>query len=81
MPTRKVRLGDKEVMAVDVAFEAEKESWSTYLLEDGTTLKFKAVVAEVLRIEGEYGPNGDPVYIVNATPVLSSTSPEQLKRK
>ncbi len=81
MPKRKIKLGDKEVTAQDIAFEAEKENWNVYVLEDGTTLKVKTVLAEVLRVDNEYGPNGDPIYIVNATPVLSSSSPEQLRKK
>jgi hypothetical protein len=81
MSMRKIKLGEKEVLAQEIGFETEKENWNIYLLEDGTTLKVKAVLAEVLRVQGEYAPNGDPIYIINATPVLSSTSPEQLRKK
>jgi hypothetical protein len=34
-----------------------------------------------LRIDGAYAPNGDPVYTINASIVVSSNSPEGLKRK
>jgi len=67
--------------ATIVDFEADKESFSTYILHDGTTLKLKAVLTEVLRIEGLYQPNGDPVYGVQATQVVSVIAPEALRRK
>ncbi len=82
MAKRKVTLpGGQEVMAEEIEFESERENWNTYALHDGTTLKIKAVLAEVLRVEGMYAPNGDPLYIVNASPVVSSHSPENLRRK
>ena len=70
-------------MAEVIEFESGEggERWNSYLLHDGTELKMKAVLAEVLRVEGLYAPNGDPVYTVNASIVLSSNSPEALKRK
>ncbi len=67
-------------MAEEVEFESDRESWNEYALHDGTKLKIKAVLAEVLRVEGMYAPNGDPVYIVNASPVIVTISPDNLKR-
>ncbi len=81
MAKRKVNLGGREVMAEEIEFETEKENWNTYILHDGTTLKMKTVLAGILRVENEYGPTGDPIYIVNASPVVSTTSPEHLKKK
>ncbi len=68
-------------MAEEVEFEAEREGWNIYVLHDGTTLKLKAVLSEVLRVEGEYAPNGDPLYTANATIVVATNAPESLKRK
>jgi hypothetical protein len=82
MPKRKITLGNREVMAEEVEFEAERpEAWNTYILHDGTSLKIKAVLSEVLRVEGEYAPNGDPLYLSNASLVVSTNAPENLKRK
>ena len=69
-------------MAEEIEFESESgEKWNSYILHDGTTLKVKAVVAEVLRVDGQYAPNGDPLYTVNASLVVSSNAPDNLKRK
>jgi len=69
-------------MAEEVEFEAEgAEKWNTYLLQDGTRLKMKAVVSDVLRLEGQYAPNGDPLYTVNTQVVVNTVSPETLKKR
>jgi len=68
-------------MAEEIPFETERESWNTYLLQDGTTMKIKSVLAEVLRVEGMYAPNGDPLYMVNASPVVATVAPDHLKKK
>jgi hypothetical protein len=82
MAKRKINLGGQEFMAEEIEFESESgERWNEYILHDGTKLKVKAVLAEVLRIEGQYAPNGDPLYTVNASLVVSSNAPDTLKRK
>lgn len=81
MTKRKVNLGGQEFMAEEVEFEAESEKWNTYILHDGTQLKLKAVLAEVMRVEGQFTPTGDPLYTVNASIVVSSNSPDTLRKK
>jgi hypothetical protein len=82
MSKRKIKLGDKEFMAEEIQFEPESaEKWNIYILQDGTTLKLKTILADVLRVEGQYAPNGDPMYTVNAQIVVSTSAPENLKKK
>lgn len=82
MAKRNVKLpGGQEFMAETVEFETEKESWNSYVLHDGTELKLKTILAEVLRVDGQYAPNGDPVYVVNASTVVNTNAPESMKRK
>lgn len=78
---RKVNFMGQMVDAVDVDFETERENFSIYILHDGTTLKIKPVLTEVFRIEGAYQPNGDPVYGVNAQPVVAINAAESLRRR
>ncbi len=82
MAKRKVILGGQEFMAEEVEFESEgPEKWNTYILHDGTTLKVKVVLADILRVEGQYAPNGDPIYNLNAQIVAATNAPDNLKRK
>lgn len=69
------------VDATIIDFEAERENFSTYILHDGTALKIKPVLTEVFRVDGQYLPNGDPVYGVNAQQVIAVNAPESLRRK
>jgi len=81
LPKRKINLGGQEFEVDSVEFEAERESWNSYVLHDGTTLRLKAVVSEILRVVGQWAPNGDPVYMVQASNVVVTTVPDNLKKK
>lgn len=82
MPNRrKVHFNGQMHDATIVDFEADKESFSTYILHDGSTLKIKAVLTEVFRIEGVFLPNGDPVYGVQAQQVVAVNAPESLRKQ
>ena len=82
MAKRKIILNGQEFMAEEIEFEPESaEKWNTYALHDGTTLKVKAVLADVLRLEGHYSPNGDPLYTVNAQIVVATSAPDNLRKK
>jgi hypothetical protein len=76
---KKYTFGGREIMGQEVAFETERESWNTYILEDGTTLKIKSVAASIVRLD-EFLPNGDPLYLVNASNVVATDVPDNLKR-
>jgi hypothetical protein len=42
------------------------ERWTEIRLEDGSVLKIKPVVMAVTRIEGQFDPEGNPMYAVRA---------------
>lgn len=69
----------KDKAAVRVDFESTKESWNYYDLEDGTRLKLKTVVTAVVRLEGEYRPTRDPIYLVKSANIVEVEVPEHLK--
>ncbi len=57
------------------------ENWNEYILEDGTVLKLKPVLTEVLRVENEYALDGNPVYFIKAQTVMSVDAPEDQKKQ
>ncbi len=67
-------------MGQEIEFETERESWNSYILEDGTKVKLKAVASSIVRLD-EYLPNGDPMYMVNASNVVATDIPDNLKRQ
>lgn len=62
-----------------VEFEALKESWNEYLLEDGRILRFKAVVSKIIKTD-QIGPDGNPIYFVTSSSVVQVFGPHELKK-
>lgn len=71
---RKINVLGHDVEVAEVAILQGEEKFLYYKLEDGTALKVKNVATSVLRVEGQYLPDGNPIYIVASTPVVSVES-------
>ena len=70
------------VDGVELDVDVSSERWSEYTLSDGTVLRLKQVLVSVIRAEGQYDNDGNPTYVVKASPVLSLVEvPEKLKRR
>jgi len=80
MAKRKLNLGGKEYNAEIIEFETEREGWNSYILQDGTELRLKAVVSEIVRVEGAYSPNGDPLYMVQSSNIVVTNVPDRLRK-
>jgi hypothetical protein len=79
---RKLKLPDgNEVEGTELSFRSSGENWNEYLIDDGTVVRLKLVVTDVLRVDGNYDPLGNPIYLVQSTNVMSVSAPEDLKRK
>ncbi len=79
-PIKQVEYQGKKVQGRSVEFEAKGEHWNHYSLEDGSTLKLKVVLLDVVRLEGVYN-NGNPVYQFAAQQIIGIDAPEELKEK
>ena len=78
----KVKLADgRELDAVELGFQTGGEHWNEYMLDDGSVVKIKLVVTNVVRLEGEYDPNGLPVYLAQSTNVMAVSAPDNLRKK
>jgi len=66
----------------EVDFTNEKEEWNVYKLADGTTLKVKLVLVNVVRSRDKYDPLGNPLYGITSQNVVKVLNvPEKRKRK
>lgn len=78
---RKIRAPDgREIEATVMPFQAGGEHWNEYFLDDGSVLKLKVVVTEVLRLEGEFDPQGNPSYVAQSTNILAVSAPDELMK-
>jgi hypothetical protein len=80
MARKTVMFQGKTVEGESVEFDPVREEWSTYTCQDGTTLRLRSVVTEIIRLD-EYNPQGDPIYMINSQNILRADIPEKLKRK
>lgn len=65
--------------AVEIGFRVSGEHWNEYLVDDGSVVRLKPVVTQILRVEDMRDQNGDPVYIVQSTNVMSVSAPDDLR--
>jgi len=78
---KKIKIGGREVDAELIDVNQTSEKWNEYLLDDGSVVRIKLVLKKVYRIAGQYDPEGNPVYVVESQNILSTNSPDHLKRK
>ncbi len=71
----------RDVEATRVDFRIEREDWNEYQLMDGSHLRLRLVLSEVLRVEGEYDAEGNPVYVAKSGNVLTVRAPDNLKKQ
>lgn len=74
--TKKVlKLFGNDVTVSDVPIKsALNETFAEYELEDGSKLRVKFVASAFLRVEGEYSPDGKPVYLALSAPAVNVLS-------
>jgi len=77
----KIKWQGREVDTLSIPFKSIKEDWNEYDLEDGTTLRMKAVVSDIVRVDGQFDPEGNPLYLVKAGNMVVVNSPDNLKEK
>jgi hypothetical protein len=70
---------EKDAQLIDI--QQSNEHWNNYLLGDGTVLKIKLVATEVWRIENEWDQEGNPVYVIKSSNVVTVNPSEELRKK
>lgn len=67
----KVNYQGREVEGTPTDFLCRKEDFNEYQLTDGKVIKIKMVVTRIIRLEGEKGPDGKPVYMIQSQNVVA----------
>lgn len=81
MAAGKIRgvIGDSEFEGTPIGISESTERWSEAILEDGTVIRYKTVLLEVARVEGQYDRDGNPIYFAKSNTVMSVNAPDNLK--
>jgi len=74
-----VRLGNQELEGEVIPFRGDVEHWNEYLLDDGSVIRMKIVATEMVRVDGHYDGEGNPLYMIGSTNVTHVSSPDNLK--
>lgn len=64
-----------------VPFQTVVENFNEYLLDDGAVMRVKTVLADVVRLDGVYDAEGQPVYMMNYQQVVNLSVPDELRKK
>ncbi len=86
MAERKVKIpvppDNRMVDGSDVPIASSDERWSEYVLEDGAVIRAKVNAVGFVRVDGQYDPEGNPLYAMRSaiTQVIVSV-PDHLRRK
>ncbi len=64
----------------EVGFRSSGENWNEYLADDGTVIRIKLVVTEVLRIDGQYDEQGNPAYLIKSSNVTAVSAPDDMRK-
>lgn len=65
----------------DVPVLESTERWTDVRLEDGSALRIKASILGAVRIQGQFDPEGNPMYALKSNvQMVISEVPERLKR-
>ena len=71
----------RQVDAVPVKFKSIREEWNEYDLDDGSRIRMKTIVSDVVRIPDEYDAENNPIYVIKSTNMVVVSSPDTLKKK
>jgi len=82
MPEDKVTInfGGRRAEASLVEVNQSNERWNEYLLEDGSSMKVKLILKKVLRVDGQYDAEGNPIYVLQSTNISTVNSPKHIRR-
>lgn len=78
---RIVDFGQGPKQVTEVAFRTSAEHWNEYLCDDGTVIRIKLVVTEVLRVDGQYDAQGNPAYFVSSTNVTAVSATQENRKE
>jgi hypothetical protein len=72
-----VKFGAEMVPAEEMDYEPLRETWNEYRVADGSLLRLKVVVSKILRLD-KRNEQGEPIYLINSSNVVSATVPPEL---
>ncbi len=77
----KVQWGNETVDGIDLDFRTLREEWNEYETEDGSRIRVKLVVSEIIRTDRFDHQVDQPVYVVRSGNIVVIKAPDELKEE
>jgi len=77
----KVQFGNDTVDGIDLDFRTLREEWNEYETEDGTRIRVKLVVSEIIRTDRFDHQTDQPMYVVRSGNIVVVKAPDELKEE
>jgi len=68
------------VDGIEVDFKALREEWNEYEASDGSTVRLKVIVTNIVRLKDKFDSVDNPIYVVKSSNVLSTSVSEKSKK-
>ena len=66
---------------VPVSITKSEENWSSYKLSDGTTVRVRPIIVEIVRQKNKYDDKGNPFYTITGGMIHQLKTPSKLRKK
>ena len=76
----KILYEGEECTGTQVPFQPVEEKWNIYEAEDGSTVRMRTIVSEIIRLDA-YKEDGEPLYVVRSHNVVATEVPEELMKR
>ena len=76
----KVPYQGSTVDGIEMDFKTLREEWNEYEISDGSTVRLKVIVTNIVRLKDKFDPVGNPIYLVRSSNVLSISASEKAKK-
>ena len=68
------------VDAEELDFQTMKEEWNEYQISDGSTIRIKLVMTNIVRLLDKRDQEGNPIYVAKTSNVMAVSVPGKLKK-
>lgn len=68
------------IEATIMPYQTGAEYWNEYLVDDGTVIKVKFVATELLKLDGQFDPTGEPMFFLQGQTIVNVSAPDNLRR-
>ncbi|WP_319758139.1 hypothetical protein [uncultured Sphaerochaeta sp.] len=78
-PDGKIKNVLKDAVLMDI--KESNDPWASVTLDDGSVIRYKHPVLKVFKLVDAYDEAGNPVYLMQHSPMISANVPDSQKKR